>query len=100
MVEIPRPFDAAQEMLQAKRSPVMPAQSLPRTRSGADIQGGGGWERTKPGFPRSRERRKRESRLRVDDNKIPRLRAEGRLIGPKESDFDSGLIQAGAIEIV
>ena len=72
MVEIPR--------LQAKRSSVMPAQSLPRTRSGAGIQGGGGRKYAKPGFPLSRERRKEESRLRVDVNKIPRLRAEGRLI--------------------
>ena len=61
MVEIPR--------LQAKRSSVMPAQ--------AGIQGGGRWKNAKPGFPPfgfaqdmlSRERRKRESRVRVDATK-------------------------------
>ena len=72
MVEIPRPFDVAQDMLQAKRYSVMPAQ--------AGIQCGGGWQNEKPGFPLSRERRQGESRLRVDANRIPRLRAEGRLI--------------------
>ena len=77
MVEIPRPFDGAQGMLQAKRRSVMPAQSLPPRKRGAGIQCGGMREHIKPGFPLSRERRKRESRLRVDVFRIPRLIAEG-----------------------
>ena len=46
----------------------------------AGMQGGSGWKYAKPGFPRPRERRKRESRLRVEVNKIPRLQAAGRLV--------------------
>jgi len=42
MVEIPRPFDRAQGMLQAKRKFVMPAPDQSRGQAPADIQGGEG----------------------------------------------------------
>ena len=97
MVEIPRLFDRAQDMFQAKRRSVMPAQ--------AGIQcGGGEWQNEKPGFPPfgfaqdmlSRERRKRASRLRADVNRNPQPRAEDRLIG----SFVVGLIGVLALAAV
>ena len=46
MLEIPRPFDGAQGMLQAKRKSVMPAPDQSRGQAAAGIPCGGGGAKT------------------------------------------------------
>ena len=76
MVEIPCPFDGAQDMLQAKRRSVMPAQSLPPQKRGASIQDGVELAITENLDSRFRGKDGRDGRLSVDVIQFPRLRAE------------------------
>ena len=72
MVEVPRPFDRAQDMLQAKGKFVMPAK--------AGIHLGSVQVASTKMDSGLRRNDGSESRLRVDTNKIPRLQSEGCLI--------------------
>jgi len=85
MVEIPRPFDGAQDMLQAKRRSVMPAPDQSRGQASAGIQGGEGVAITESLIPAFAGKTERE--YPVEIVQIPRLRAEGCLISHRREQF-------------